>query len=508
MLCKVLSFRFVILATSLFCLAIGCDSSPPTVVKDGPDSTLQPGTERSKVKAISDTENLLQALSPNMKQLANSFSSGAELSFLGSDLKCVGLGAGNIPDFSNDHALPAHSFDWPISAADSSSLSTLFAPLLGGSTLQDVQIGAVGSSFPSSDVFEMKTKLEGKFQDDQNRPFGIKGYQTLTWEKKGEWKLTRWQQDKLKVIHADRALFENVTAAAIPDESSRKKLQRSSHQELILDFAEQATKTKGEMAAPRPPYKGFGDWFSSYQYPSVSVLDLDQDGHDDLFVTDRWQSAQLLKNNGDGTYRDVTKESGLVVDDLCNCTYFADFDNDGDSDAFVGISMGPSKFYINNNGTFEIDEDNTKAVEDSRFVVAASIVDINNDGLLDIYLSTYAFGFGPINEWYERATRQKDQLRMLVKCGKQHSTVNRGGPPNIVLMNRGGKFQWAEIDETLQQFRDSYQTGWTDIDDDGDMDAYICNDFAPDVFLRNETPRGDMNRSLSTPRRTSSAALT
>lgn len=456
-------------------------------------NTPEPVPGQAEVKAISDSENLLQSLSPQMKQLAKSFSGDTDsLSFVSSDVACIGIDDFTIPGFEKRGTSPAHTFEWPVkSSDDKGGLAGLFQPLSSTGKLRDVQLGSVSASFPSSGTFEIKSKLEGKFSDADGQVYGLKGYQTLTWVESNGWKLKRWQQEKLKLTLASRSLFEDTTALTVPDEKTRTKLQSSSHQEMILDYAAQASRTGRPMEAPRLPFVLFGDWFSSYQYPSVSVLDLNSDGHDDLFVTDRWQSAQLLQNNGDGTFEDVTKSSGLIVKELANCTYFADFDNDGDSDAFVGISMGSSRFYTNNDGKFELDETNSSVIKNSRFVVAASVVDINNDGLLDLYLSTYAFGHGNAEKWYKRATRGKlDQKKMLERIKQQHSYVDRAGPPNIVLMNRGGKFEWAKIDDTLKQFRDSYQNSWTDIDNDGDLDVYICNDFANDVFLRNDTPQG------------------
>ena len=271
---------------------------------------------------------------------------------------------------------------------------------------------------------------------------------------------------------------------------TRESLARSSHQDLIREMVASASEGDGKMQEPREDFKGFADWFSSYQYPSVSVFDYDNDGFDDLYVTDRWQPGQLLRNRGDGTFEDVTETSGLLIDELANCVYFVDFDNDGDKDAFVGISMGPSRFFRNIDGKFEPDEINNSIVDKSRFVVAASVVDINNDGLLDLYLSTYAYGFGSMADWYLRATYPEDQLKMLVRMRKQNQYVDRAGPPNILLMNRGDQFEWVATDDTVKQFHDSYQSSWSDIDGDGDMDAYVCNDFANDVILRNDTPKG------------------
>ena len=56
-----------------------------------------------------------------------------------------------------------------------------------------------------------------------------------------------------------------------------------------------------------------------------------------------------------------------------------------------------------------------------------------------------------------------------------------------MLINENGMLKVVEINDALKQFRNSYQGVWSDFDDDGDADLYVTNDFAPDVFLENET---------------------
>ena len=67
-----------------------------------------------------------------------------------------------------------------------------------------------------------------------------------------------------------------------------------------------------------------------------------------------------------------------------------------------------------------------------------------------------------------------------------HTYLNRFGPPNLLLVNRGGKFSVAPEAAQLAEWLNTFQCSWADYDDDGDQDAYICNDFAPDHLYRND----------------------
>ncbi|MGO9470139.1 MAG: FG-GAP-like repeat-containing protein [Isosphaeraceae bacterium] len=67
----------------------------------------------------------------------------------------------------------------------------------------------------------------------------------------------------------------------------------------------------------------------------VTVGDIDNDGHPDLFIT-RWRAYALLRNRGDGTFEDVTDRAGLGGErDWPSSAAFADLDNDGDLDLYV-----------------------------------------------------------------------------------------------------------------------------------------------------------------------------
>ena len=480
-------------------------SSDPDAPKVDPYAGLT--DSQRQIKETMESEDLLQSLSDQMSLLNQS------LQVRATELKTViqpELEYRGIEEFDLEQALAkdpdetelAVHFDWPIAGAESFkmiSANQIWAPLLEKYVFESCQFGTVDTRFVEGD-FQADTKFEGRFRAKDNRLVGVKSYQTLQWTEVSpdDWRIRKWIQGDFHVSVAPDSLFEDVTAKAIPDPVALEKVQKSSHEAKILFNVNNSGR---KLKPPSKKYEDFSDWESAYQYPGVSVVDIDQDGFDDLFVTDRWQSAQLLRNQGDGTFEDITEASGLKVDELVCCAFFADFDNDGDSDLFVGGTLESSKYFENVDGVFKVDDELQKEYADMLLVVSGSVVDVNGDGLLDLYLNTYGFGTawrGDANKaWSDTIIRVEDRVKMRLKIERSHWYVDRGGAPNILLLNHGGKLKRADIDDTLAQWRNSYQTVWSDYDEDGDQDLYICNDFAPDFFLRNDTERGSFDAKFT-----------
>ncbi len=132
---------------------------------------------------------------------------------------------------------------------------------------------------------------------------------------------------------------------------------------------------------------------------NIICADYDNDGHPDLVVLrGGWWGQNgkyplsLLHNNGDGTFDDVTEKAGLLSFHPTQTAAWADFDNDGWLDLFVGHESNttekhPSQLFHNNHdGTFtEVAAPN--GLEDLGFVKGVAWGDFNNDGRPDIYVS-------------------------------------------------------------------------------------------------------------------------
>lgn len=504
-------FSLMTCALGAFVLLIGCqgDPSPPKEVP--PKEVKEPALsdEQIRIQGITDSETVIQGLS-GKKSLITTGLKDAQIDLspvVSGKIEYVGIADKTLDSLLSSGEGKSQgslaTFDyWPVDQQSKLvAFSEIWSPLLKNGRFEDAQLGVLKGRFLESGVFEMETKFEGRMLRN-GKPLGVRAYQTLGWQEveENDWKLVSWKQSKFKVINAPRTLFKNVTADLIPDVETLKAVSTATHEDLIVTRCGEMEIVRslenGKMVEvqaikeARDEFKGCNDWGSVGQYPSVSVVDFDNDGYEDLFMTDRWQAVQLLRNQGDETFLDVTKSVGIDVPEMATCGYFFDFDNDGDSDLLIGMSMVPSQFFENVGGKFEPHEAINEVLKETRFVNAVSVADLNRDGLEDLYLSTYATGTGPIDDWIGFVTQEKEQLKTRLKILGNDKFVDRGGPPNILLMNRGDSFEWVKIDDGLKQYRNSYQTSWNDYDSDGDLDLYICNDFAPDVFLRNDTERG------------------
>ena len=190
--------------------------------------------------------------------------------------------------------------------------------------------------------------------------------------------------------------------------------------------------------------------------------DYDKDGHIDLHVVNYGQSNVLYRNNGDGTFTDVTPTTGMnlpVTDAFV--TFFLDVDNDADLDIFISNSGSFQAFiagqitgtathdadrqvlYRNNgDGTFT-DVTRESGLYHAYGAMGANFGDINSDGYLDIYLATGAPQMGRL---------ERDAL----------------------FRNNGdGTFTDATTVLGLGNIGKGHGVTFGDIDTDGDVDIYV-----------------------------------
>lgn len=135
---------------------------------------------------------------------------------------------------------------------------------------------------------------------------------------------------------------------------------------------------------------------------SVAISDINRDGHFDLYVAgyikkeltegqnnfrdDYGGTSLMLLNNGDNTFTDITKRSGLYYKHNTFMGLFADIDNDGLEDLIVAHDTGHVKTWKNKgDGTFaDIPNPDTNRYS---YPMGIGVTDYNNDGLVDFFFS-------------------------------------------------------------------------------------------------------------------------
>ena len=221
-----------------------------------------------------------------------------------------------------------------------------------------------------------------------------------------------------------------------------------------------------------------------------AFFDYDGDGDVDLYVPNgsRLVAAtpiphpenKLFRNAGDGRFDDVTAFAAVGDTAWAMGCAVADIDNDGHQDLYV-TNFGPNRLFMNRgDGTF--DERGADSRTDYRgFSTGASFGDVDLDGDVDLYLSNYLLFDLEFESPIPCVWRGVD-----VFCGPNGQRPEA----NIFYLNNGdGTFTDATEAAGLSGPRHfSFEAMFTDFDEDGQIDLFVVNDQGPNYLYRN---RGD-----------------
>src|SRR6185312_5168562 len=136
--------------------------------------------------------------------------------------------------------------------------------------------------------------------------------------------------------------------------------------------------------------------------PGVAVIDYNGDGKPDLFFVNGrdWHpkanrtTGALYRNNGNGTFTDVTRGSGLDISIYGIGASVADYDNDGKQDLYVTAIDGDHLFHNEGNGKFH-DVTQAAGIDNKSFGTSSAWVDYDRDGKVDLFVANYV-------EWSEK----------------------------------------------------------------------------------------------------------
>ncbi len=201
------------------------------------------------------------------------------------------------------------------------------------------------------------------------------------------WQISSWRVVEFQTLDTRQLLFTEVLDQVLSNPNELDAARASLHEQMAEDLIQgvPVKRIEGDL------YEGFYH-YTTLEHPGLAVVDFDIDGDDDLYVTFPIGRNMLLRNNGNGTFSDFAAQAGLDVAGFSTSPIFADFDNDGDADLFLGRSRQRCQYFINENGRFVDKSDSHVGVQLPYLVSAVSAADYNGDGLLDVYLGTYGSG--------------------------------------------------------------------------------------------------------------------
>lgn len=171
--------------------------------------------------------------------------------------------------------------------------------------------------------------------------------------------------------------------------------------------------------------------------------DYDNDGDLDLFVVNEQSPHALYENNGDGTFTDVAIRAGVADQRAARAAIWGDYDNDGDLDLYVGLSLRPPLLYRNNgDGTFtDVAAAVGLSTASSGMQLGAAWGDYNNDGFLDLFLTDQRISGGRYSHLLYRNNRNENHWLMLKLVGTRS---NRDGVGATITLMAGGLMQFRE----------------------------------------------------------------
>ncbi|MFZ2020593.1 MAG: CRTAC1 family protein [Terracidiphilus sp.] len=224
----------------------------------------------------------------------------------------------------------------------------------------------------------------------------------------------------------------------------------------------------------------------------VAIFDYNNDGLPDIFFTngaaipsleksDPSFYNRLYRNNGDGTFTDVTEQAGVKGIGYSMGVAAGDYDNDGWVDLYV-VGVNHNQL-LHNNGDGTFTDVTERAGVSGKipgmgkpWAVAAGWFDYNNDGLLDLLVINYLD--------YNIATAKLcslDGVRTYCAPG------NFGGTRNILYRNNGdGTFTDVSASSHIDRYvGKGMGVAFGDYNNDGFTDVFISNDTFPNFLLRN-----------------------
>jgi hypothetical protein len=212
----------------------------------------------------------------------------------------------------------------------------------------------------------------------------------------------------------------------------------------------------------------------------VAVGDFDGDGYEDIYFCNQLGRNALYRNKGDGAFEDVTDKAGVALGDrICVGATWADTRNKGLPDLFVTSTRGGNVLFRNNgDGTFtDVTEKAGLKVKPATHSQTAVFFDFDNDGFLDLLVTNSARW--TLNDYDREAHYYPGAPSFWDLAGSPHEA-------NVLYRNNGdGTFTDVTAKSGLAGQGWGGDVAVFDYNEDGRLDVLITNMFGASQLYRN-----------------------
>ena len=236
---------------------------------------------------------------------------------------------------------------------------------------------------------------------------------------------------------------------------------------------------------------------TAFTTAGVCIGDYDADGRPDLFLTRAFGGSRLYRNLGDFRFEDATREAGVADEAWDTGPAFADVDNDGDLDLYVCSHASPNRLYINRgDGTFrKTTPSDGVGLDFAGASIMMAFADYDADGDLDAYLLTNVMP-PPMHFSHMRVARidgrpqvppqYREFADVLVRPNGDVKLVRAGQLDHLYRNNGDGTFTDVTAAAGIDGNDQGQSAIWWDYNGDRLPDLYVANDFkGADRLYRN-----------------------
>ena len=217
-----------------------------------------------------------------------------------------------------------------------------------------------------------------------------------------------------------------------------------------------------------------------YPTQTAAWADFDNDGDLDLYIGNEEYPSQLFQNDGRGSFTDIAQQAGVQNGRIAKGVTWGDVNGDGYPDLYVSNLLGPNRLYANRrNGTF-IDIGPQLGISKPHASFPTWFWDFDNDGILDLYVASYPMGVEKIAADYLKHPYEDENDR-LYKGDSQ------------------GGFTEVAAKQNLTRCTQPMGSNFGDLDNDGYPDFYLGTGYPgyeglmPNVMFHNRQGKGFSN---------------